>query len=93
MTVFGVSNTVSGNNVSGNTTLGIRVGGEKNGVINNIILGNGTWDIRRLSSQQAGNVIQNNICEVSDPPGLCPALIPDFDIDHCANGGGSCRGR
>lgn len=81
---FSSSNTVSGNNVSGNDAIGIRVAGGNNGpntVINNIVLGNGAWDIRRLSNEQ-DNVIENNVCEVSEPPGHCPALIPDFDIDH-----------
>ena len=85
ITVFGFSNSVSGNNVSGNNAIGIRVAGEENGpntIINNIVLGNGAWDIRRLSGQQVGDVIENNVCEVSEPLGLCPALIPDFDIDH-----------
>jgi parallel beta-helix repeat protein len=85
MTVFGFSNMVSRNNVSGNNAIGIRVAGGENGlntVINNIVLGNGAWDIKRLSGQQVGDVIENNVCEVSDPLGLCPVLVPKFDIDH-----------
>jgi parallel beta-helix repeat protein len=83
MVIQGVNNTASENNVSGNITLGIRFAGDQpNTIINNIVLGNGVWDISQFSSPQVGNVIENNICEVSEPPGLCPALIPDFDIDH-----------
>jgi parallel beta-helix repeat protein len=84
MSVQGLRNTVSGNNVSGNRGLGILVGGTGglNTIINNIVLGNGFFDIDRNSSEQDSDIIENNICEVSEPPGLCPALIPDFDIDH-----------
>lgn len=77
------NNTGTGNNVSSNASTGITVGGdEPNTIVDNIVLGNGAWDIRRLSGEQVGTVIENNVCEISEPIGHCPALIPDFDIDH-----------
>ena len=77
------NNVVMGNNVSSNIDDGIVIGQDNpNEITDNVMLSNGRWDIRRLSGSQNQLVINNNICEVSEPFGNCPTTVPDFNIDH-----------
>ena len=77
-------NTIEFNNIFSNTGNGIEISntaGTNNVIENNIILDNGGFDIDR-NDMTADVTINNNLCETSNPGGLCPAIVPDFDIDH-----------